>query len=46
MDAGEFPDFETETGLRSPNAEFIDHVAFDAREPNAYLRQFAIGYKD
>ena len=46
MDAGDFPDFETETGLRSPNADFIDGISFDAREPNAYLRQFALGNRD
>ena len=44
--ASEVPDFETETGMRSPSADFIDGVAFDAREPNAYLRQLAIGHKD
>ena len=46
MDAGDFPDFEAETGLRSPGVDFIDGISFDAREPNAYLRQFAIGNKD
>ena len=46
MDAGEFPDFEAESGLRSPNADFIDGISFDAREANAYLRRFAIGLKD
>ena len=46
MEAGDFPDFETETGMRSPSAEFIDAVSFDAREPNAYLRRLAIGNKD
>ena len=31
---------------RPPSADFIDGVTFDAREPNAYLRQFAIGNRD
>ena len=46
LDAAEVPDFETETGVRSPSADFIDGVTFDAREPNAYLGRFAIGNKD
>lgn len=46
LDAGDFPDLETETGLRSPGADFIDGISFDARKPNAYLRQFTIGNKD
>lgn len=46
MDAGEFPDFDAEAGLRTPSGEFLDGIAFDARRPNDYLRQLAIGYKD
>ncbi|MDE0456602.1 MAG: CmpA/NrtA family ABC transporter substrate-binding protein [Chromatiales bacterium] len=46
MEAGDFPVFESETGMRSPSTEFIDAVSFDAREPNAYLRRLAIGNKD
>ena len=46
MESSDFPNFETETGLRPPSADFIDGVTFDAREPNAYLRQFAIGNRD
>ncbi len=46
MTADDFPDFETETGLRPPGGTFIDGVAFDARAPNAYLRQLAIGNRD
>jgi len=32
--------------LRAPGGAFIDGVAFDARAPNAYLRQLAIGNRD
>ena len=46
MEAGEFPDLDTETGLRPPGGTFIDGVAFDARAPNAYLHQLAIGNRD
>ena len=46
MDASEFPNLDTETGLLRPNADFIDGVTFDARTPNAYLRTLAIGNKD
>jgi nitrate/nitrite transport system substrate-binding protein len=33
-------------GYKPPTAEFIDGVEFDARQPNEYLRKFAIGLKD
>ena len=46
MSAEDFPNFETESGFRPADGNFIDGVVFDAREPNAYLRKFAIGYKD
>ena len=46
MSAGEFPDLDSESGFRPPQAEFIDGVEFDGREPNAYLRKFAIGRQD
>ncbi len=43
--ADEFPDFDTESGYRPPQSEFIDDVTFDGRSPNAYLEAFAIGLK-
>ena len=46
MTAGEFPDLDPESGFRSPQAEFIDGIEFDGREPNAYLQMHAIGLKD
>jgi nitrate/nitrite transport system substrate-binding protein len=46
MQAADFPDFDTETGFRPPQSEFIDGITFDARKPNAYLKQFPIGLKD
>jgi nitrate/nitrite transport system substrate-binding protein len=33
-------------GYQPPDAGFIDGVAFDGRQPNAYLRSLAIGLKD
>jgi nitrate/nitrite transport system substrate-binding protein len=41
--ASDFP-FGTD-GYRPPTAEFIDDVEYDGRQPNAYLRKFAIGLK-
>ena len=41
----EFPDFETETGYRAPQTEFIDDVTFDGTKPNEYLEKFPIGLK-
>jgi nitrate/nitrite transport system substrate-binding protein len=37
--------FDTD-GFRPPTAEFIDGVEYDGRQPNAYLRKFAIGLKE
>ncbi len=46
MSAADFPDFDTETGIRSKDhTTFIDGIIFDANKPNAYLEQFAIGLK-
>ena len=45
MSAADFPDFETETGFRAPQTEFIDEVTYDGTKPNAYLEQFPIGLK-
>ncbi len=43
--ADEFPDFASETGYRPVQKEFIDQVAFDGTQPNAYLEKFKIGLK-
>jgi nitrate/nitrite transport system substrate-binding protein len=40
----DFP-FDTD-GYRPPTADFIDGVEYDGRQPNAYLKKFAIGLKD
>jgi nitrate/nitrite transport system substrate-binding protein len=45
LDAADFPDFDTETGYKSPQTEFIDSIKFDGTQPNAYLEQFPIGLK-
>ncbi len=42
----DFPNFETESGFKPEQTEFIDEVSFDGRYPNAYLKKFAIGLKD
>lgn len=33
-------------GFKAPTDAFIDGVLYDGREPNAYLRRFAIGHRD
>ena len=43
--AGDFPDFDKETGYRPPQSEFIDKVTFDGTKPNEYLKKFNIGLK-
>ncbi|MCV6639310.1 CmpA/NrtA family ABC transporter substrate-binding protein [Candidatus Albibeggiatoa sp. nov. NOAA] len=45
MKAEDFPNFETETGFRAPQTEFIDNITFDGTKPNEYLEQFEIGLK-
>ena len=46
MSSADFPDFNIESGFRSPQTEFIDGISFDGTQPNAYLKQFPIGLKD
>ena len=43
--ADEFPAFETETGYKPPQSEFIDEITFDGTKPNEYLESFPIGLK-
>lgn len=45
LDAKDFPDFETETGFKPLQTEFIDGVSYDGTKPNAYLSSFKIGLK-
>jgi nitrate/nitrite transport system substrate-binding protein len=46
LSVADFPDFDRETGFRSPeHTSFIDGIVFDGRKPNAYLEQFKIGLK-
>ncbi|MDC8831469.1 CmpA/NrtA family ABC transporter substrate-binding protein [Alteromonas gilva] len=44
-DPKDFPDFDTESGFKPPQTEFIDNVTFDGTKPNAYLDKFSIGLK-
>lgn len=43
LKAGDVPKTD---GYKPPTADFIDGIEFDAHQPNAYLRKFAIGRKD
>ncbi|GHD27926.1 CmpA/NrtA family ABC transporter substrate-binding protein [Halioglobus pacificus] len=45
MDASEFPTFDSESGFRPPQTEFIDGVTYDGSAPNAYLESLTIGLK-
>ncbi|KTG16197.1 MULTISPECIES: CmpA/NrtA family ABC transporter substrate-binding protein [unclassified Guyparkeria] len=45
MSAGDFPDFDSETGFKPPQSEFIDGITYDGSKPNEYLEQFPIGLK-
>lgn len=42
--ASDFPS-DKETGIKPPNADFIDGIVFDATKPNDYLTKFPIGLK-
>jgi len=44
-DASQFPDFDSETGFKPPQTEFIDGVTYDGTQPNKYLGEFSIGLK-
>ena len=46
MSADEFPDFESESGYKPPQTEFIDDITFDGTKPNEYLGKLKIGLKD
>ncbi|WP_189610361.1 CmpA/NrtA family ABC transporter substrate-binding protein [Saccharospirillum salsuginis] len=45
MSADQFPEFDSETGFKPPQTEFIDGITYDGTRPNAYLEQFPIGLK-
>ncbi|QQD19782.1 ABC transporter substrate-binding protein [Spongiibacter nanhainus] len=45
MSASDFPDFDSETGFKPPQTEFIDGITYDGSKPNDYLEQFEIGLK-
>ncbi len=45
MDAKDFPDFDSETGFKPPQGEFIDGVVFDGSKPNEYIGKFPIGLR-
>jgi len=45
MTAADFPAFESESGFRPPQTEFIDGVTYDGTQPNAYLESLTIGLK-
>ena len=45
MSADMFPDFETETGFKPEQTQFIDGVSYDGTKPNEYLKKFSIGLK-
>ena len=40
-----FPNFESETGFKPPQTEFIDGITYDGTKPNEYLEKFSIGLK-
>ena len=45
MAKSDFPDFESESGYKKPQSEFIDNIVFDGTKPNEYLNKFDIGLK-
>jgi len=45
-EADEFPDFETETGFKPPQPEFLDGITYDGSQPTAYLEKLEIGLKE
>jgi nitrate/nitrite transport system substrate-binding protein len=45
LEASEFPNFDTESGFKPEQTEFIDGISYDGSKPNAYLEKFKIGLK-
>ncbi|TXS95423.1 ABC transporter substrate-binding protein [Parahaliea maris] len=45
MAAGDFPNFDSESGYKPAQHAFIDEITYDGRSPNAYLEKFTIGLK-
>lgn len=43
--AAEFPNFDTETGFKPPEPDFIDDVIYDGTKPTEYINSFKIGLK-
>lgn len=43
--ASDFPEFATESGFKPAQTHFIDNIAYDGSQPNAYLEKFDIGLK-
>ncbi|WP_339896525.1 CmpA/NrtA family ABC transporter substrate-binding protein [uncultured Gilvimarinus sp.] len=43
--ADEFPAFASETGIKPPQADFLDGITYDGSQPNAYLEKLTIGLK-
>ncbi len=44
-EASEFPDFDTETGFKPPQPDFIDNIIYDGTKPTEYINSFKIGLK-
>ncbi len=44
-DLKDFPNFDTETGYKPPQSEFIDGITFDGTKPTEYINKFKIGLK-
>jgi nitrate/nitrite transport system substrate-binding protein len=44
-DAKDFPNFDTETGFKPPQPDFIDGITFDGSKPTEYINKFNIGLK-
>lgn len=45
LKTSDFPAFDTEDGFKAPQADFIDGITYDGKQPNAYLEKFSIGLK-
>jgi nitrate/nitrite transport system substrate-binding protein len=43
--AADFPDFDTETGFKPPQPDFIDDIIYDGSKPTEYINSFKIGLK-
>ena len=45
MQDTQFPSLKNNAFIKAPQTSALDHIVFDAKQPNQFLAAFKIGYK-